>query len=299
MSADPFPGLAAFVRAAEARSFTAAARLLGVTPSAISKAVSRLEAELGVRLFNRGRREVVLTGDGEDFFRQCRHLVHAAEDARAGLAGGGREARGTLRACVPISFGQYVVGPALSGWLARHPGVKVELMLTDRYADLGEERLDLAMRLGEVPDSRLVARAMPPHRFVTCAAPAYLDRHGTPTSPADLARHNCLAYFAATTGAARAWHFMRDGEAVKVRPEGRFITDQAALLVALAEQGCGIVQAPRYLVRDALDGGRLRPLLAEYATVGPPLSIVYPQARHPALRVRLFVDFLLGLGDRL
>ncbi|MER2552968.1 MAG: LysR family transcriptional regulator, partial [Thauera sp.] len=148
MTADPFPGIAAFVRAAEARSFTAAARLLGVTPSAISKAVSRLEAELGVRLFNRGRREVALTGDGEDFFRQCRHLVHAAEDARAGLAGGGREARGTLRACVPISFGQFVVGPALSGWLAHHPGVKVELMLTDRYADLGEERLDLAMRLG-------------------------------------------------------------------------------------------------------------------------------------------------------
>ena len=102
-----------------------------------------------------------------------------------------------------------------------------------------------------------------------------------------------------TTGAPRAWHFMRDGEAVKVRPEGCFITDQAALLVPLAEQGCGIVQAPRYLVRDALDGGRLRPLLAEYATVGPPLSIVFPQARHPALRVRLFVDFLLALGDRL
>lgn len=299
MNTDPFSGISAFVRAAEARSFTRAARLLGVTPSAISKAVARLEAELGVRLFHRSRREMSLTGDGEDFFRQSQHLVHAAEDARASLTGGSREARGTLRACIPITFGEFVLGPALPDWLARNPGVKVELMLTDRHADLGEERLDLAMRLGEVPDSRLVARPMPPHRFVTCAAPDYLARHGEPAVPADLERHNCLAYLAASTGAPRNWSFVCDGEPVRIFPEGNFVTDQAALLVQIAEAGAGIIHVPRYLVRPALQAGRLQPVLAEHASVGPPLSVVYPQARHPALRVRLFVDFLLSLGDRL
>lgn len=299
MTTDPFSGIAAFVRAAESRSFTRAARLLGITPSAISKSVARLETELGVRLFHRSRREMILTGDGEDFFRQSQHLVHAAEDARASLTGGSREAHGKLRACIPISFGEFVLGPALPGWLARYPGVKLELMLTDRHADLGEERLDLAMRLGEIPDSRLVARPMPPHRFVTCAAPAYLAAHGEPRAPADLEGHNCLAYLAASTGAPRPWSFVDAGETKRILPEGNLVTDQAALLVQFAEAGAGIVQVPRYLVRPALQAGRLRPLLGDYASLGPPLSIVYPQTRHPALRVRLFVDFLLALGDRL
>lgn len=299
MSPDPFSGIAAFVRAAEARSFTRAGRLLGVTPSAVSKAVSRLETELGVRLFHRSRREVTLTGEGEDFFRQCRDLVHTAEDARARLCGGS-DVRGTLRVCLPVSFAQSVVGPALPAWLAAHPGLKVEMMLTDRYADLAEERLDLALRLGEVPpDLRLVARAMPPHHFVTCAAPDYLACHGTPLRPEDLAGHNCLAYLAANSGAPRLWSFERDGQVQRLRPEGNFVSDQSTLLVHLAEQGSGLVQMPRYLVRQGLDAGRLVPVLADYATLGAPLSVVFPRARQPVRRVQVFADFLIGLGERM
>ena len=300
MSSDPFSGIAAFVRAAESRSFTRAGRLLGVTPSAISKAVSRLEAELGVRLFHRSVREIVLTGEGEEFFSQCRDLVHTAEDARASLASGeGSEVRGTLRVCLPISFGQFVVGLALAPWLARHPALRVELMLTDRYADLAEERLDLAVRLGEVPDSRLVARPMPPHRFVTCASAEYLARRGCPDTPEQLCGHDCLAYIEAATGAPRHWVFLREGQTVHLRPEARFVTDQAALLVQQAEAGLGIVQMPRYVVRAPLESGALQAVLPDYAAPGPPLSIVYAQARHAAPRVRLFVEFLLGLSERL
>lgn len=297
MSSDPFSGMAAFVRAAEARSFTRAGRLLGITPSAVSKAVSRLECELGVRLFHRSRREVSLTNEGEDFFRQCRDLVHTAEDARACLTGGGAETRGTLRVCLPVSFGQFVVGPALPGWLSTHSGLKVEMMLTDRHADLAEERLDLALRIGEVPpDLRLVARALPPHRFVTCASPDYLARNGVPADPTALVNHNCLAYLAATTGTARNWTFQDAGQVFRLRPEGNFITDQAALLTHMAEQDCGIIQTPRYLVRESLASGRLVPVLSNYMAYGPPLTVVFPQTRQPARRVQSFVQFLLSLG---
>lgn len=154
---DPFSDVTTFVRAAEAGNFTRAARVLRITPSAVSKSVARLEGELGVQLFHRSPRQITLTGDGEAFFDICRQGMTAIEDARSRLAGEAQPWRGKLRLCVPVSFGQYVVAPALSKWLARHPGLDIELTLTDRHVDMTAERFDLAVMLGEVPDSRLVA----------------------------------------------------------------------------------------------------------------------------------------------
>ncbi len=296
---DPFSDVATFVRAAEAGNFTRAARVLRITPSAVSKSVARLEGELGVQLFHRSPRQITLTGDGEAFFDICRQGMTAIEDARSRLAGEAQPWRGKLRLCVPVSFGQYVVAPALSKWLARHPGLDIELTLTDRHVDMTAERFDLAVMLGEVPDSRLVARPLPAHRFMTVAAPDYLQRHGTPASPADLGEHVCLRYVMANSGQFRTWTFLRGGEQYRHFPIGPAASDHAAVLLALAEGGQGILQAPHYVVAPSLAAGRLAAVLLEFDSIGAPLSVVYEKARHASARNRLAVDFLLTLGDRL
>jgi len=294
---DPFNDISTFVRAAEAGNFTRAARVLRLSPSAVSKSIARLEAELGVRLFHRSPRQITLTGDGEAFFEVCRQGMTAIEDARSRLAGQAQPWRGKLRLCVPVSFGQYVVAPALSDWLGEHPGLEVELMLTDRHVDMTAERFDLAVMLGEVPDSRLVARPLAVHRFLTVAAPGYLQRHGTPRTPGDLVNHVCLRYVMANSGQFRVWTFTRDGRQLSHYPEGPLASDHAAVLLALAEGGRGIVQAPYYVVAPALEAGRLVPVLTEFDSVGAPLAVVYEKARQASARTRLVAEFLLGLGD--
>ncbi len=293
---DPFSDISTFVRAAEAGNFTRAARVLRITPSAVSKSVARLEAELGVRLFHRSPRQITLTGDGEAFFDVCRQGMTAIEDARSTLAGEAQPWRGKLRLCVPVSFGQYVVAPALSDWLAVHPGLDIELTLTDRHVDMTAERFDLAVMLGEVPDSRLVARPLPAHRFLTVAAPAYVQQYGVPSTPDDLAGHACLRYVMANSGQFRTWTFSREGRQYSHFPVGRFASDHAAVLLALAEGGRGIFQAPYYVVAPALADGRVVPVLAGYDSIGAPLSVVYEKTRQTSARTVLAVEFLLGLS---
>lgn len=222
----------------------------------------------------------------------------AIADARSLLGGGAQPWRGKLRICVPVSFGQYVVAPSLSEWLAAHPGLDIEMTLTDRHVDMTAERFDLAVMLGEVPDSRLVARPLPVHRFLTVAAPAYLQRHGIPSLPGDLSEHVCLRYIMANSGQFRTWTFSQNGEAYRHFPGGP-ASDHVAVLLALAEGGQGILQAPNYVVAPALAAGRLVAVLTEFDSVGAPLSVVYEKARHVSARNRLAVDFLLELGSRL
>ncbi|QXX95831.1 LysR family transcriptional regulator [Serratia marcescens] len=296
---DPFTDISTFVRAAEAGNFTRAARLLRLSPSAVSKAVARLEAELGVRLFHRSPRQITLTGDGESLFAVCRQGMTDIADARSSLSGASHPWRGKLRLCVPVSFGQYVVAPALSPWLAGHPGLDIELVLTDRHVDMTAERFDLAVMLGEVPDSRLVARPLPAHQFLTVAAPFYLQSRGTPITPADLVSHACLRYMMANSGQFRQWVFARDGQQYSHFPVGPLASDHASTLLALSEGGGGILQAPYYVVASSLTTGRLVPVLADFESVGAPLSVVYEKARQASARTRLAADFLLSLGKGL
>lgn len=296
---DPFTDINTFVRAAEAGNFTRAARVLRVTPSAVSKSVARLEAELGIQLFHRSPRQITLTGDGEAFFDVCRQGMTAVEDARSRLAGEAQPWRGKLRLCVPVSFGQYVVAPALNEWLAAHPGLDIELTLTDRHVDMTAERFDLAVMLGDVPDSRLVARSLPAHRFLTVAAPTYLEQHGSPSTPGDLGEHACLRYVMANSGQFRTWVFSRGKEQYSHFPIGPLASDHVAVLLALAEGGRGILQAPHYVVAPALAAGRLVAVLTGFDSIGAPLSVVYEKARHASARNRLAVEFLLALGNQL
>ncbi|RQO36283.1 hypothetical protein DBR37_08145 [Herminiimonas sp. KBW02] len=207
--------------------------------------------------------------------------------------------RGRLRICVPVSFGQYVVAPALSTWLKLYPGLEIELKLTDRHVDMTAERYDLAVMLGEVPDSRLVARALPAHRFLTVAAPAYLQKHGALETPQDLEQHICLRYVMANSGQFRPWTFSRNGQHYSHFPIGPLASDHATVLLALAEGGQGLLQAPYYVVAAALDAGRLLPVLIDYESIGAPLAVVYEKTRQASVRTQLAVEFLLSLGRSL
>ncbi len=293
---DPFSGIAMFIHTAEARSFTGAARLLGLTPSAVSKAAARLEQDLGVRLFNRSPRAVTLTSAGEAFYRQCQGLVRAMEEARAATQGAAAEIRGRLRLAVSVSFGAFVIAPALPDWCARHPGVDLQLILTDRHVDLVEERFDLTVRLGAAPDSRLVEHRLAPHRFLTAAAPSYLAAHGPPRHPDDLAQHRCLGYTMAETGQSRVWQFEQAGQVIRIVPINAPSADSAPVLLTLAQAGVGIIQAPWYVLDRPIADGTLVPILSDYASFGLPLTVLYPRSRYTAPAVRAFTDFVKRLA---
>ena len=297
-NADIFSGVTSFVRAAEAHNFTRAARILGLTPSAVSKSVSRLERELGVRLFNRSPREVTLTAEGEDFFARCRDLVHGMEDARALMSGTRSEPKGLIRICAPLTFGEYVLARALPDFLSQFPNLRVELVLTDRFTDLVEERFDLAVRIGEVPDSRLIAKTILPQPFVTTASKAYLRIHGVPKSPSELSEHNCLGYLLATTGGTRTWTFEKDAETHSIQPAGSVSSGHASVLLGLAKAGLGIIHTPPYLVSDAIKAGKLVEILSGYRSVGQSLSFVYPRSRYGSAKLKAFMLFVAGLTDR-
>lgn len=297
--ADPLQGLNVFVCCAEQGSFTRAGQLLGLTPSAVSKAMSRLEQELGSRLFQRSPRAVTLTAEGSEFFARCRELVDQAEAARQTLAGAAVRARGQLRVSSPVSFGQFVLSPALAEWLRRQPELGVQLSLSDRVPDLVEERLDLAIRLGEPPDSRLVARRIGEMPFVLVASAAYLRARGRPRRPQDLSDHACLGYVQAWDGALRRWSFTRGEDKLLHLPRGPLASGHVSVLLDAALAGAGIAQLPRFVAAEVLAQGRLKLLMPEYASFGPPLYALYSPRRQNSAALQSLLGLVSGLADRL
>jgi DNA-binding transcriptional LysR family regulator len=289
--------MSAFVRAVELGGFSTAARELGLTPSAISKLVTRLEDRLGVRLLNRTTRRLALTPEGEAYFHRVQRILADIRDAEDEVARFRAEPRGLLRINVGTAFGMHQLSPALPEFLARHPEIQVELTVTDRVVDLIEEGADLGIRLGTLPDSSLVARKICDLERVICASPAYLRKHGTPRQPEDLLRHNCLAITYAP--ALRRWPF--DGpEGVRhVEVAGNVSANTAEALLQLALLGVGIIRLTDAIVGDAIAGGRLVPLLQDVHHAEPlPLHAVYPQGRHRSPRVAAMIDFLVQrFGD--
>ena len=286
-------GMLAFVRAAEARSFTAAGRALGISPSGVSKAISRLEASFKVRLLHRTSRSVTLTPEGAAFYERCRQIVADIEDAEQVLSTAHAGARGRLRVTMPLSLGRLQLARLLPEFLARHPDVTVEASATDRMVDMVEEGFDVAIRLGQPPDSRLVARQLIGGVLVTCAAPAYLERHGEPREPEELVRHNCARFVVPSTGLARDWMFQRAGKPFSVPVQGNLTFDHAECLVEAAIGGNAVIQISSYVTGDAFRSGALRPVLTAFQVESPAMWAIYPQNRHMTPRVRAFVDFLV------
>ncbi len=288
--------LRAFLAVAEAGSFAAAADRLGLARALVSKRVAALEQRLGARLFARTTRRVGLTSEGADLLPRARRILAEYEAALAELARGRGEPHGRLRLTAPTSFGIRHLGPVLAEFARAHPALAIEIALDDRFVDLVEEGFDLALRIGELPDSSLIARLLAPIRLVLCAAPAYLERHGAPREPADLARHRCLHYRHARAGTR--WQLRREGRRETVSVADHFVADNGDVLAAAAEAGLGILLSPTFIVADALRAGRLVRVLADWEVPEFALYAVWPPGGRPPLRVRALVDFLLGrFGD--
>jgi LysR family transcriptional regulator for bpeEF and oprC len=202
---------------------------------------------------------------------------------------------GRLRVQMPVGFGRVVVLPALPRFLEAHPQLAIDIEMSDRVVDLAEEGMDVSLRIGEVPDSRVIARRIYSIRFVACASPDYLARRGAPVTPDDLAAHDCLPYWLPRTGRYRPWTFARDGVPISVPVTGRFSINNSEALIDLAVAGAGIVFVSTFLAAQAVKDGRLRTVLDNYAAEGPPVSAIYLPSRQLSSRVRAFVEFVAGL----
>jgi DNA-binding transcriptional LysR family regulator len=290
---DLFAGVVPFVATSEARSFRAAAKQLGVTAPAVSKAISKLEADLGVRLLHRTSRSVTLTAEGELFLRKCRAAVDEVREARVALYESQQAPSGVLRISLPHRLGAKVMA-RLPRLVAEHPRLTVHAMLTDRFVQLTHENVDVALRLGGLTDSTCTARRLRSLRMVTVASRAYLKRRGAPRVPQDLARHNCLR-FLLQTGIPQEWSFRQDGGVHAVPVDGNVIADHGESLVAAAIAGAGLMQAPDIMIADELARGELVPVLSAHAAPGPPLTAVCVPGRNRSPKVRAYVDLLVDI----
>jgi len=287
---DRLAAMQAFARVAEAGSFSAAARQLGMAKSVVSKLVMGLENHLGARLINRTTRRLSLTEAGIAYYESCTRILAAVEEAELSVGRLQAVPRGRLKVNASMSFGFLHLAPAIPDFLAHHPEVEIDLTLNDQFTDLVQEGYDVAVRIGALPDSSLIARKLAPSRRVLCASPAYLDRHGVPQVPEDLARHNCLGYAYLVTG--NEWRFRGPDREHAVRVSGNFDVNNGDALRAAALGGLGIAQLPTFIIGQDLAAGTLRCLLSDYVLPETNIHAVYPHNRHLSAKVRAFVDFL-------
>lgn len=287
---DLFAGVLPFAYVAEEKSFRRAAERLGVTAAAVSKAVSRLEEELGVRLLNRTTRRVSLSREGELYLARCREAIAQVRAGRDLVAMAGTVARGPLEVSLSPALGPYLVA-RLPAFLARYPGIEVNLHLTDRLTRLVDERIDVAIRIGDLPDSSLVSRLLLRPRWATVASPAYLAQRGVPASPDDLDHHTCLA-FRSPRGRVVPWTFL---DRPPYLPTGNLIVDTGSLLIDAAIAGAGLCQTLDVLVDDPIREGRLVEVLADRAAPGPPVHALCLPGQQRTPRIRSFLDHLADI----
>jgi LysR family transcriptional regulator, regulator for bpeEF and oprC len=293
---DHLSGLLAFVHAAEARSFTLAAHRLGISPSGISKAISRLESRHGVRLLQRTARSITLTPEGSAYHERCKKILADLEEAEQVLTDAHKSPRGLLRITLPLSIGRLHFARLLSEFARQYSEVQLEVHVSDRITDLVEDKFDVAIRIGKLSDSRLVARRLASGTLTTCATPAYLKRHGVPKRPEDLLQHNCIQFEVPNTGRAQAWQFQRDQRRFSVPVRGNLRLDHAEAIVEAALAGTALIQISSYVTAPAIARGQLRPVLTAYQVDSPPIWALYPQNSNPTPRLRAFVDFMVKWG---
>lgn len=281
-----------FVTVAELGSFTSAATLHAMSPSGVSKAITRLETALGVRLLARTTRSLHLTDEGMAFHERAARafalLAEAADEAAAGT----QQVAGTVRVGSPLLFGTHLIAPMLPAVHRKHPRLRVEIVTTQKLSQFIEAGLDLAIAVGDLPDSSFVARPLGYGQMVTVAAPAYLDEQGTPADPAALAGHRCLA-FTRPDGREAPWSFVTADGTLAFEPNAAFRADEMHHLLVMAVAGLGLAQLPLFVVAPALASGELVRLLADHDPAPRLASVVYPAGRTMPRRVRAFVDFLL------
>jgi len=282
---DRFLLMTCFVRAVETGSFSAVARELGMGQPNVSRHVAALESHLSTRLLHRSTRKLSLTPEGQRFYAEARRLLDALAEAESN-ARGEDQPSGLLRVACPTSLGRTQILPRIKTLLERYPQMQIDLQISDRYVDLVEEGVDLALRIGPLADSSLKAIRIGSSIRVLIASPAYLERHPAPQQPADLIQHNCIIYSLSQLGAN--WRF-RDGE---VTVSGNFKVNTPDGIYSAVTDGLGIAYAPLWLVAEALKTGRVRLLLQEYMSEPAPISLVYSAGRLLPRRARVFMDYI-------
>lgn len=289
---DRLTGLIAFARAGSLGSYTAAARSLSISPSAVSKSIQRLERQFGLKLFSRTTRSLVLTPEGRDLHQKALQLLHEAERIEQAVVAARTEPAGTLKITAPLPIGVHLLAPALPRFRERHPKISIDLRLGDRFTDLIEESIDVAIRVGDLADSRLISRQLARQRVCAFASPAYLARRGVPRHPDELARHDCVNFRYQSSGQGLRWPFQIGGQVVEIIPPAGITVDVSDAVAAVVAAGGGIGISPTYIAARYVERGELLPVLSEFAVDRTAVTALWPESRSSSPLVRAFVTFL-------
>lgn len=292
MALERLTGLIAFARAGSMGSYTAAARALSISPSAVSKSVQRLERDLGVSLFTRTTRSLTLTPEGRDLHERALRLLRDAEEIEQVAMAARSEPSGTLRVAAPLPIGVHVIAPALSAFRGLHPKVTIDLRLSDRFVDMIEEGIDVAVRIGDLADSGLLSRRLAPYRLCCFAAPAYLARRGTPTHPDELAGHDTVNLRYQSKGQAFRWPFRIGGREIEIVPSAGVVVDVSDAAVAAMVAGGGIGMSASFVAAPHVARGELVPVLREFAVERHNITAIWPESRRANPAVRAFLTML-------
>ncbi|USD36963.1 LysR substrate-binding domain-containing protein [Ferrimonas sp. SCSIO 43195] len=279
-------GVSEFVAVSETESFTAAGKRLGISTAQVSRQITALEARLAAKLFYRTTRKVSLTDVGRVYYRHCRQVMDGLEEAERAISNLQSSPRGRLRITAPVTYGERTIAPLVNDFALKYPELEVQLHLTNQKIDLVEEGFDLAVRLGRLEDSSMMAKRLSSRTQYVCAAPEYLQAHGVPHSLSELERHNCLV------GTLEFWRFQESGKPRSIRVRGSLRCNSGQALTDAACKGLGLVQLPGYYVQRYLDRGELVSVLDHFNEQDDGIWALYPQNRHLSPKVRLLVDHL-------
>ena len=282
-----------FCKAAELGSFARTAEVLGLNPSAVSKAVSRLEQRLAIKLFHRTTRSLRLTQEGAIYFERCHQALGDIAEAEVLITQAVRHPQGRLRVSLPAAYSTHVLAPRLPVFLEQYPDIQVELLVSDLFVDLVEENIDVAIRFGNLSDSKLRVQALQAYRLVTVASPQYLQQRGIPQNIADLQHHNCIQLLSARTGQPMKWRYKgdRQGSEANLKIGPRVTGADTARILALA--GVGLTHLIEFVVQADLQAGRLQTVLSDFESPLRQAFALYQQRQYISLKVQLFLDFLL------
>lgn len=289
---DRFQEMQIFTTVAQEQGFSSAARRLGLSAASVTRAVAALELRIGTHLLVRTTRSVHLTEGGQRFLEDCRRILAEVQEAEDSAAGSHAEPRGQLTVTAPVLFGELFVTPVMAGYLAQYPDVSINALLLDRVVSMVEEGIDVAVRIGELPDSNQHAIRVGEVRRVVCGSPQYLDEHGRPNHPQALAGAPVVA--TSSIGQQRSWLFLDQGQPLSVKPEPRLVVTANQSAITAACMGVGLTRVLSYQVASKVAAGELEIVLAEYELPPLPIHIVYQGGRKAPVRVRSFVDFAVN-----
>ena len=289
---DRFDAMTVFARVVEAGSLSAAARSIPMSLTSVSRHLAAFEQRLGTQLLRRTTRHLSLTDEGRLVYDRAKTILSELQEMETTLSASRSEPSGRLRVSAPVLIGRLLIAPQLPAFLARHPLVDIDLLLIDRAVNLVEEDIAVAVRVGRLPDSSLVARRLAEIRMVVCAAPSYLARRGRPTTPADLRQHDCLV-FSNTLGPIE-WRFHSPKGRISVKVRGRMCANNLDALVSAAIGGAGIARVPSWQVSTDMSAGRLEALLTHYERPAAPVHAVFQHSKVSSAKIRAFIDYLVA-----